>query len=149
MNPPGRPVASTLWPLLRPRAADCRWLLFLLSCLIPCPADAAQPIHYLVDLSASETHLVQVTFHIPEASAGTEIQFPTWNCLYQIRDFVKSVEDLKGDCDGQPAGLDRESFVEIVTAYRRELWFWLIGDRPWGHFVEGLAGRVGRRVPAS
>jgi predicted metalloprotease with PDZ domain len=83
-------------------------LLFVFFCLIPCVADAAQPIHYWVDLSAPETHLVQVAFHIPEASVGTEIQFPTWNCLYQIRDFEKSVEDLKGDCDGQPADLDRE-----------------------------------------
>ena len=51
---------------------------------------------------------MQVTLNIPDASAGTEIQIPTWNCLYQIRDFVKNVEDLKGDCDGQPADLDRE-----------------------------------------
>ena len=62
----------------------------------------------MVDLSAPETHLVQVTLNIPDASAGTEIQIPTWNCLYQIRDFVKNVEDLKGDCDGQPADLNRE-----------------------------------------
>jgi len=62
----------------------------------------------LVDLSAPETHRVQVTVKIPEASAGTEIQLPAWNCLYQIRDFVKSVEDLKGECDGQTAELDRE-----------------------------------------
>ncbi|MGD1104907.1 MAG: hypothetical protein ABSA59_22910 [Terriglobia bacterium] len=62
----------------------------------------------MVDLSAAETHFVQVTMNIPGASAGTEIQIPAWNCLYQIRDFVKNVEDLKGDCDGQPADLDRE-----------------------------------------
>jgi len=48
----------------------------------------------------------------------------------------------------EPAGMDRETFVEIVTGYRRELWFWLMGDRRWAQFVEGLAGRVGRRVPA-
>jgi len=52
--------------------------------------------------------MVQVALHIPDANAGTEIQLPTWNCLYQIRDFVKSVEDLKGECDGQPADLERE-----------------------------------------
>jgi len=46
--------------------------------------------------------------NIPGARAGTEIQIPAWNCLYQIRDFVKNVEDLRGDCDGQPADLDRE-----------------------------------------
>ena len=83
-------------------------LLLLLLWLIPCAAEAAQPIHYLVDLRAAETHLVQVTLNIPGAGAGTEIQIPTWNCLYQIRDFVKNVEDMKGECDGQPADLDRE-----------------------------------------
>ncbi|HYA68431.1 MAG TPA: hypothetical protein VED63_06840 [Acidimicrobiales bacterium] len=49
----------------------------------------------------------------------------------------------------EPAGMDRETFVEVVTAYRRELWFWLMGDRRWGQLIEGLAGRVGRRLPAS
>ncbi len=83
-------------------------LLFVLLCLLPCAAEAAQPIHYVVDLSAPETHMVQVTLDIPGASAGTEIQIPAWNCLYQIRDFVKNVEDMKGDCDGQPAELERE-----------------------------------------
>jgi predicted metalloprotease with PDZ domain len=76
--------------------------------LIPGAAQAAQPIQYGVDLRAPETHLVQVTINIPDASAGTEIQIPAWNCLYQIRDFVKDVEDLKGECDGEPADLIRE-----------------------------------------
>jgi len=49
----------------------------------------------------------------------------------------------------EPAGMPRETFVDIVTAYRRELWFWLMGDRQWSQFVEGLAGRVARRLPAS
>ena len=85
----------------------CRFLLVLLF-LIPCAAEAAQPIRYVVDLSAPETHLVQVTLDVPDASADTEIQIPTWNCLYQIRDFVKNVEDLEGDCDGHPADMNRE-----------------------------------------
>jgi predicted metalloprotease with PDZ domain len=79
-----------------------------LLCLGACPAADAQSIHYVVDLRATATHLVQVTLNIPDASAGTEIQIPTWNCLYQIRDFVKNVEDMKGDCDGQPAELNRQ-----------------------------------------
>ena len=77
--------------------------LFLLTVLffIPCAARAAQPIHYLVDLTSTDSHLVQVAMNIPEASAGTEVQIPAWNALYQIRDFVKDVEDMKGECDGQ------------------------------------------------
>ena len=83
-------------------------IIFASLSSIPSAAKGAQPIHYQVDLSAPETHLVRVAVKIPDASAGTEIQLPAWNGLYQIRDFVKNLEDLKGDCDGQPAALDRE-----------------------------------------
>ena len=85
-----------------------RLQLLTLLFFVPCSAQAAQPIQYGVDLRATESHLVHVTLNIPGASAGTEIQIPAWNCLYQIRDFVKDVEDLKGDCDGQPVDLGRE-----------------------------------------
>jgi predicted metalloprotease with PDZ domain len=85
-----------------------RSLMLLLACLTPCTCLAAQPIRYIVDLRAPETHLVHVTAIIPDAGAGTEIQFPAWNCLYQIRDFVKDVANLQGDCDGQPADLNRK-----------------------------------------
>jgi predicted metalloprotease with PDZ domain len=84
------------------------WPLLALACLIPCAAEAAQPIRYIVDLRAAETHLVRVTLNIPDAGAGTEIQIPAWNCLYQIRDFVKGVANLHGDCDGHPADLNRK-----------------------------------------
>ena len=83
-------------------------LSLALLCLIPSVAQAAEPIRYQLDLTSTEVHLVHVTMNIPGARAGTEIQIPAWNCLYQIRDFVKNVEDLKGDCDGQPADLNRE-----------------------------------------
>jgi hypothetical protein len=49
----------------------------------------------------------------------------------------------------EPAGLSREAFMEIVTGYRRELWFWLLGDREWDPLVIGLAGRVWRRLPSA
>ena len=108
LEPPSSTDSRALRPLSKRRRSHCLGLFLTLLCLGTCPAEAAQPIHYLVDLRATETHLVQVTLNIPGASADTEIQIPTWNCLYQIRDFVKNVEDMKGDCDGQPADLDRE-----------------------------------------
>ena len=49
----------------------------------------------------------------------------------------------------EPVGIDRESFLDIVVAYRRELWLWLMGERGWEPFVTGLAGRVARRLPAA
>jgi len=49
----------------------------------------------------------------------------------------------------EPAGMDRERFVDVIVAYRREVWLWLVGERTWEQMIIGLAGRVGRRVPAS
>ena len=59
------------------------------------------PIHYLLDLHQSSTHRVLVTMTVPDAGPSLEIQFPAWNALYQIRDFVRNVEDLSARCDGQ------------------------------------------------
>jgi predicted metalloprotease with PDZ domain len=85
-----------------------RLILLVPLLFTPTVARAAQPIHYGIDLTATEKHLVQVSLTIPDAGAGTEIQIPSWNCLYQIRDFVKNVEDMHGDCDGQSVDLERE-----------------------------------------
>src|SRR5579875_3143926 len=82
-------------------------LFFALACIFLAAAagQAASPITYVVDLSHPESHRVGVTLTIPEAHAHTEIQFPAWNALYQIRDFVRHVQNLQARCDGQPAGL--------------------------------------------
>ncbi|MGH9398046.1 MAG: M61 family metallopeptidase [Terriglobia bacterium] len=66
---------------------------------------AAQPISYAIDLTHPESHLVGVTMTVPRAHAETEIQFPAWNALYQIRDFVRHVEDLRAECSGAPLTL--------------------------------------------
>jgi len=47
----------------------------------------------------------------------------------------------------EPLGVDREAFLDVVVGYGRELWLWIAGERPWAQVVEGLAGRVGRRLP--
>ncbi len=38
---------------------------------------------------------------VPDAGPSLDIQFPAWNALYQIRDFVRNVEDLRARCDGR------------------------------------------------
>jgi hypothetical protein len=48
----------------------------------------------------------------------------------------------------EPAGMDREAFVDVLIDYGRELWLWLMGERQWDEFLAGLAGRVSRRLPA-
>ena len=49
----------------------------------------------------------------------------------------------------EPAGMDREPFVDVIIGYRRELWLWLAGERLWEQFIVGLAGRVARRLPSA
>jgi predicted metalloprotease with PDZ domain len=66
---------------------------------------AAPPITYELDLRRPESHLVRVTMTIPDAAAGTELQYPAWYALYQIRDFIKDVQELGAECDGRPIGL--------------------------------------------
>jgi hypothetical protein len=44
------------------------------------------------------------------------------------------------------AGTERGAFEAAVRAYRRELWFWVLGERRWEQAVEGLAGRLLRRT---
>lgn len=44
------------------------------------------------------------------------------------------------------AGLDRAAFAVIVSAYRRELWLWLAGERTWQQCCSGLLGRLDRRL---
>ena len=63
------------------------------------------PIIYELDLRQAESHLVRVTMTIPDAAPATEIQFPAWNALYQIRDFFQDVQDLRAACDGRPLEL--------------------------------------------
>ena len=45
------------------------------------------------------------------------------------------------------SGMDRATFGAVVAGYRRELWFWLLGDRRWSQVAAGLAGRLERRLP--
>ena len=97
-------------------------LLVVLICVLS-PASLADggsaPIRYEIDLRQPATHLVRVRMTVAEAPPSLQIQFPAWNALYQIRDFVRDVQNLEGTCDGVPAGL---SPVDIDT--------WRTGSQP-------------------
>jgi predicted metalloprotease with PDZ domain len=71
----------------------------------PARGTSRPPIVYELDLRQLETHLVHVTMTVPDAAPATELQFPAWNALYQIRDFEKDVQELRARCDGRPAVL--------------------------------------------
>jgi len=97
----------------RRRVSVAGWACLLACVLAPGIASAASlPVTYVLDLREPASHLVQVTMTVPEAAPGTEIQFPAWNALYQIRDFVRNVQELEAHCDGQPRGLTR---VDLQT----------------------------------
>jgi hypothetical protein len=44
-------------------------------------------------------------------------------------------------------GADRTLLVNAARDYRLELWLWVVGERRWGHCVDGFAGRIRRRLP--
>jgi hypothetical protein len=46
----------------------------------------------------------------------------------------------------EPRGMSRDSFTRIVAEYGNELRLWVVGERPWDHYVSGLSGRVARRL---
>jgi hypothetical protein len=46
----------------------------------------------------------------------------------------------------EPEGFARESFIDVVAGYRRELWLWILGDRTWAEVMSSLAGRIARRL---
>ncbi len=43
-------------------------------------------------------------------------------------------------------GLTREALRDVVAGYHHELWLWLMGERPWAHVADALAGRAQRRA---
>jgi predicted metalloprotease with PDZ domain len=63
------------------------------------------PVSYELDLRDPGSHRVSVTMTIPDAEPSTVLQFPAWNALYQIRDFIKDVERLQATCGGEPVEL--------------------------------------------
>ena len=81
-------------------------LLLLLPLITAVPASAAEsPIRYQLDLRDPVSHLVHVRMTIADAPPALQIQFPAWNALYQIRDFVRNVQDLRATCDADPVQL--------------------------------------------
>ena len=65
---------------------------------------ASSPIQYQIDLRSPASHRVGVTMTVADAAPQTRVQFPAWNALYQIRDFVRNVQQYEAQCGG--AALD-------------------------------------------
>lgn len=89
------------------------WAVVFLWIAFSVPGLAADaPVRYQLDLRQPESHLVHVRMTIPAAPPSLQIQFPAWNALYQIRDFVRHVQQLSATCDGAPAEL---TVVDVNT----------------------------------
>ncbi|MGH9455955.1 MAG: methyltransferase, partial [Terriglobia bacterium] len=69
------------------------------------PHKLSSPIEYQIDLRSPALHLVRVTLTVADAAPETPLQFPAWNALYQIRDFVRNVQQLQAKCGGQALNL--------------------------------------------
>ena len=102
-------IKAIRWRLALPAIAGVLALLCAASAFGGVPSS---PVRYLLDLSKPDAHLVRVTMSVPQAGEGLEFQFPAWNNLYQIRDFVRDVQDVQAECNGAPAPLRR---VDINT----------------------------------
>jgi predicted metalloprotease with PDZ domain len=68
---------------------------------------ASEPIQYQLDLREPASHLAKVVMTVTGALPSTELQFPAWNNLYQIRDFARNIQELAADCDGAKEQLTR------------------------------------------
>jgi predicted metalloprotease with PDZ domain len=97
--------------------------LTLVHCVGPlrsCPTlKTGASVLYRIDFTQTATHLIGVTMRISSTTPPTQIQFPAWNALYQIRDFVRNVQELNATCDGKMAQLKP---VDLET--------WQIPDGP-------------------
>ena len=65
----------------------------------------ARGVHYRLEISSPETHVIEVTMTVPSATDATVIAFPAWYGLFQIRDFVRNVQNLKARCGPEPRRL--------------------------------------------
>ncbi len=71
------------------RACACLYLLSTLA------SGARATIRYEISLSHPEQHLLHVTIAVPDVHEEVLLQMPTWNALYQIRDFSAHVQRVE------------------------------------------------------
>ncbi len=68
-----------------------------------------------------------------------------------INDAAFIAEYLWGEWgeDIESAGVEYDRFLTIARGNAGEARLWVVGERPWSHFADGLAGRVRRRAGAT
>ena len=86
-------------------------LLLFLILTLPChaatpvtcasPTDSQPvPTEYFVSLADAAAHTAHVTIRFPELSGSIQLAMPAWNALYQVRNFVARVENVRTEGSG-------------------------------------------------
>jgi len=65
---------------------------------------AAATIRYRISLDHADQHRFYVQMDVPDTGSDTIVALPSWNALYQIRDFAYRVRDVQATITGLPAG---------------------------------------------
>jgi predicted metalloprotease with PDZ domain len=60
----------------------------VLTAVLHCAASAKATVGYTVSLAHPERHVLGVTMRIPDVHERVVLQMPSWNALYEIRDFA-------------------------------------------------------------
>jgi predicted metalloprotease with PDZ domain len=70
-------------------------------------APSKATIQYTVLLDHPERHLFRVTMTIPDVAGELVARMPTWNALYQIRDFSSHVQQVEAFAGSQKAFIEK------------------------------------------
>ena len=89
-----------------------RVVLLSMALLVAHPARAT--IDYTVSVAHPEAHIFGVTMRVPDVHDQLTVQMPTWNALYQIRDFSSHMM--------QVSALDEEKHHLPIVKLNKQTW---------------------------
>jgi predicted metalloprotease with PDZ domain len=77
-----------------------RWhRIGILTALLLAARPARATIDYAVSVAHPESHIFEVTMHVPNVRDHVILQMPAWNALYQIRDFAAHIMQVSARDD--------------------------------------------------
>lgn len=86
----------------------------LFVCILGVAPPSGATIQYEVSIKHPQEHLFHVTMTIPDVSGEVTVQIPSWNALYQIRDFsshIQQVEAFAGTENAQIKKVDKQTWL--------------------------------------
>ena len=84
-----------------------RLVLGICFLLVVVAAPSRATISYQVSVAHPEQHLFHVTMNIPDVHGEVTVQMPSWNALYQIRDFSSHVRNVEAFVGTAPASIEK------------------------------------------